>query len=485
MGIRLTNTLSGRKEDFKPLRKGEVGIYLCGPTVYDEPHIGHVRSAYVFDVIRKYFSFRGYKVRFVRNVTDVDDKIIQKAKEISSGDLLTASREVAERFYNAYSFWMNRMGIKPPDIEPWATDHIPEMQTLIEKLIRKKYAYISGGNVYYSVRKFKDYGKLSRRPLDEMKSGVRVEPGEGKKDPLDFALWKRAKPQEPSWKSPWGEGRPGWHIECSVMSMLYLGETFDIHCGGQDLIFPHHENEIAQSEAATGTPFAHYWLHNGMLTIEGEKMSKSLGNYVTVEKILEKFSSDVLKIFFLSVHYRNPIDFSWKKLEDISQAKEKFNSFLAKVNQIRKVGKEIAGVNSKDKTYMSYCKELNILRDKFIQAMDDDFNTALALGALYELLNLGNIIFEEDRLLFNYKAILLSEVKNQILELGEIFSLFNKDLSSYGDLNLFLSAIIKIRESLRKERQFDLADRIRNELTAVGIILEDGKVQTSWRWSKK
>lgn len=478
--IKLSNTLSGKKEEFKPINKDEVKIYLCGPTVYDEPHIGHLRSAYVFEVIRRYFSFRGYRVKFVRNVTDLDDKIIQKARQLSAQNLVESAREIAEKYYHIYSFWMGKVGLKPPEIEPWATDHIQAMQNLIRKLIKKGYAYLADGNVYYRVRKFKGYGKLSRRPLDEMIAGARIEPGEGKEDLLDFALWKKAKPAEPAWDSPWGRGRPGWHIECSAMSMLYLGDNFDIHCGGQDLIFPHHENEIAQSEAVTGKPFANYWLHNGMLTIEGEKMAKSLGNYVRVEDVLERFHPDVLKLFFLSVHYRNPIDFSWQKLKEIKEGKQGLDSFLSKVRSIRGFEESLPQKCSPQR-FESYRKKIDSLVSKFYQAMDDDFNTALALGSLYQLLNLGNKIYQDERLLSYRKIILLSEVRENILNFGEIFSLFAEGPQPESDYNLLVEAVLKIRDKLRQEKQYQLADKIREELNSIGIVLEDGKKATSWR----
>ncbi len=474
--IKVFNTLTGRKEEFRPLQSDTVGIYLCGPTVYDEPHIGHARSAYVFEVIRRYFQFKGYKVRFVRNVTDVDDKIINKAREQkTSEDISLICKQIAEKYYNIYSLWMSKLGISPPDIEPRATEHIPEMLKLISILIDKGYAYVSNGDVYFRVKKFKEYGKLSKRSWDELIAGARVHPGENKEDPLDFALWKKAKPQEPYWDSPWGKGRPGWHIECSVMSTAYLGVPFDIHCGGIDLIFPHHENEIAQSEAATGKQFARYWLHNGMLTIDGHKMAKSLGNFVTIEQVLNRYHPDILKLFFLSTNYRNPIDFSWKKLDELVEGKEKLDSFLARTVRIKR--NETPLESSK---VSNMFERLNKLREEYIQAMDDDFNTAVALGTLYELANLGNRILEDATIWFVHKNILISEIRQTILNFGKIFCLFGQvqEDKEYAQL---IDRVLAIRELLRREKQYEIADKIREELMSLGIIVEDGKDKTTWR----
>jgi len=478
--IKVFNTLTGKKEEFKPLQSDTVGIYLCGPTVYDEPHIGHARSAYVFEVIRRYFQFKGYKVRFVRNVTDVDDKIISKAREQKTPeDISLVCKQIAEKYYNIYSLWMSKLGISPPDIEPWATEHIPEMQKLISILIDKEYAYVSNGDVYFRVKKFEEYGKLSKRSWDELIAGARIEPGENKEDPLDFALWKKAKPQEPSWDSPWGKGRPGWHIECSVMSTSYLGVPFDIHCGGIDLIFPHHENEIAQSEAATEKQFARYWLHNGLLTINGHKMAKSLGNFITIEQVLSRYHPDILKLFFLSTNYRNPIDFSWEKLDELVEAKEKLDSFLA-----RSVGIKRNETQLKSSKVSNMFQKLNKLREQYIQAMDDDFNTAVALGTLYELTNLGNKILDDATIWFVHKNILISEIRQTILNFGKIFCLF-EEVSESKEYAQLLDKVVAIRELLRREKQYTIADKIREELMSLGIIVEDGKDKTTWRKASK
>lgn len=472
MAIKIFNTLTGKKEVFRPIKKGKVGIYVCGPTVYDEPHIGHLRSAYIFEVIRRYFIYCGYKVKFVKNVTDIDDKIIEKARQefcspVTSHqspvmDLKEKVKEVAERYLKSYHQAMEAFGINPPDAEPKATEHIPEMLKIIEGLIKKGFAYEKNGDVYFRVRKFSQYGKLSHQSIEELISGVRVEPTETKEDFLDFALWKKAKENEPSWKTLWGEGRPGWHIECSAMSMKYLGRNFDIHGGGKDLIFPHHENEIAQSEAFTGKRFANYWIHNGLLTINGEKMAKSLGNFISVVEILKKYHPEVLKIFFLSTHYSHPIDFSYEKMEEAKKARERFYIFLDKVK------------DQKSKI-RNYSLKVEKFRQGFIKAMDDDFNTPSALAVLFDLVNFGNKNLDRKKV--------LSEIKKLLLDLGRIFGLFERKEKEGSDtlVENLMNLIIEIRQTLREKKEFFLSDKIREELKRTGIILEDGKEKTTWR----
>ena len=323
MAIRVYNTLTGKKEDFVPLHEGKVGMYVCGVTVYDLCHIGHARSAIIFDILYRYFRYRGYEVTFVRNFTDIDDKIINRANQ-EGVDYKT----IAERYIREFGMDIRGLGLEKATIEPRATDHIPEMIELVSGLIEKGYAYPGGGDVFFSVERFKEYGKLSKRNLEEMQAGARVEIDEKKKNPLDFVLWKGSKPGEPFWESPWGKGRPGWHIECSVMSMKYLGETFDIHGGGRDLVFPHHENEIAQSEGATGKPFARYWIHNGFININKEKMSKSLGNILTIKEVVKEWHPEVLRLFFLSSHYRSPLDYSEESLKEAKSGLDRFYTTL-------------------------------------------------------------------------------------------------------------------------------------------------------------
>jgi len=466
VAIKIFNTLTGKKEIFRPIKKGRVGIYICGPTVYDEPHIGHLRSAYIFEVIRRYFIYRGYKVKFVRNITDLDDKIIEKAREeikLENSDLKEKVKEVAERYIRKYHEAMELFGINPPDVEPKATEHISEMLEIIEGLIKKGFAYEKGGNVYFRVRKFPSYGKLSHQSIEELIAGARVEPSEDKEDPLDFSLWKKAKENEPNWHTPWGEGRPGWHIECSAMSMKYLGKNFDIHGGGKDLIFPHHENEIAQSEAYTNKRFANYWIHNGLLTINGEKMAKSLGNFISVEEILKKYHPEVLKILFLSTHYSHPLDFSYEKMEEAKRARERFYILLDKLKDL----------NQKSKL-KKYSKDVERFRKQFIEAMDDDFNTPRALAVLFDLVNFAHRHSDNEKI--------LREVGDLLLDLGKIFGLFERREKGKEIIDKLIELIIEIRKTLREKKEYALSDKIREDLKNLGIILEDGVNKTTWRY---
>ena len=466
MSIKIYNTLTRKKEEFKPLEEGHVGMYVCGPTVYDVPHIGHARSAYVFDVIRRYFVYKGQNVRFVRNVTDVDDKIINKARdEFKEDDLNSSVKKVSDKYLKVYHEYMDKLGIKQPDFEPKATEYINKMIDFIKVLIQKGAAYQAGGDVYFDVRKADKYGKLSNQSFEMLESGARVAAGENKKDSLDFALWKSAKEGEPSWPSPWGEGRPGWHIECSVMSSDILGNEFDIHGGGIDLIFPHHENEIAQSEGA-GKKFARYWIHNGLLTINKEKMAKSLGNFITIEDILSKYSADVLKILFLQTHYSHPVDFSWEKMDEAKKAYERINILIEKLKNI----KEEVVFSDKD---------IDGYRLKFEEVMDDDFNTAQALGIIFELVSFINKNIEDSK-----KA---GYAKKTLIDLGKVLGLFegpghhSLEFSETVALNDNVNILIKNRKEARNKKDFKEADRIRKELEQKGIILEDTKDGTTWR----
>ena len=389
MGLQVYNTLSGQKEPFVPLTPGKVAMYVCGVTVYDYCHIGHARSAMVFDVIRNYLEYKGYEVVFVKNFTDVDDKIIKRAQQEG-----LSTREIAEKYIQAHNEDMGRLGIRQADIEPKATEHIADMLHVVKTLVEKGVAYPVDGDVYFSVKKFPGYGKLSGRNVDDMRSGARIEIDERKQDPLDFALWKASKPGEPSWESPWGPGRPGWHIECSAMSSKYLGETFDIHGGGKDLIFPHHENEIAQSEAFSGKPFVKYWLHNGFLSINQEKMSKSLGNFFTIREVLEKFSPETIRLLMLSTHYRSPLDYSDKRLEESAAALKRFYNTFHDVHELQSFvqpGTVLTQIGVEKLTRVAeLSKQLEHLTQKFEDAMDDDFNTAAALGILFDMLKATN-----------------------------------------------------------------------------------------------
>ena len=460
--IYITNTMSGEKEEFKPLENRTVKMYVCGPTVYDHAHIGHARSAVVFDVIRRWLEYRGYKVIYVRNYTDVDDKIIRRAKEEG-----ISWKEVAGKYIASYEEDMRALNVKEPTYKPRVTEHIREIIEMIDGLIEKGYAYEAGGDVYFSVKKFPEYGKLSKRNVEELRAGARIEPGENKKDPLDFALWKRSKEGEPGWESPWGIGRPGWHIECSVMSMKYLGETMDIHGGGLDLIFPHHENEIAQSESYTGKTFARYWVHNGFVMVNKEKMSKSLGNFFTIKEILERFSPDVLRLFLLSTHYRSPIDFSFERLEDAERALKRLLNFLDSLKAIDGI-EEVEGEGE--------TISVGEFRKMFESAMDDDFNTAKALGALFELVKRANLlkdralkegrITKEEKLSFREAV---EFVENALKTLG--FKLEKEKESGLEEK--LIELLIEVRGELRKKKEFQLADMIRDRLKELGVALED------------
>ena len=463
-GLVITNSLTGKKEPFQPIHPPQVRMYVCGPTVYDDPHIGHIRGAFVFDMIRKYLRHKKFEVKFIRNVTDIDDKIIEKARsEKSEENLKQACERVTLKYTNAYHGALEKLAIDPPDEEPKATEQIPKMIEMIQHLIGKGMAYAAEGNVYLSVNRFKEYGKLSHQNPEQLIKGHRMEPGPGKKDPLDFALWKNAKEDEPWWESPWGRGRPGWHIECSVMSQAGFGETLDIHGGGVDLVFPHHENEIAQSEAAWEKPFASYWLHNGLLTVEGQKMSKSVGNVVGVKEILEKgYHPDDLKFFFLRSHYRSPVDFSWQRLNDAKQNRISFEIFFTRCEQ------SLAERN------VQLTDDVLKSKERFESAMDDDFNTPRALAVLFEMLQCGYIY------LASGKISGALEIKEELRELKEILGL-SPTPQHFGNLPSAVKTLIAKRDELRKAKDFQAADRIRKQLDEMGYIIEDGEKDSTWR----
>ncbi|RLB06683.1 MAG: cysteine--tRNA ligase [Deltaproteobacteria bacterium] len=486
MGLKVYNTITQRKEEFIPLRKGRVGMYVCGVTVYDLCHIGHARSAVVFDVIYRYLKYKGYEVTYVRNFTDVDDKIINRA--LQEG---TSTDEIAEKYIQEFYTDMGALGLQEPTFEPRATEHIPEMIEMIKRLLEKGHAYLVGGDVYYSVESFPEYGKLSKRSLDEMKAGARVEVDERKRNPLDFALWKAAKPEEPSWESPWGRGRPGWHIECSAMSQKYLGETLDIHGGGKDLIFPHHENEIAQSEGATEKPFVRYWLHNGFVNIDREKMSKSLGNILTVKEILKDYHPEVVRLFLISRHYRSPIDFSRQEMEVVRRNLERFYQTLAEINKILDEGVEkIDARGGLSPEEMAIYRRVEEFSHRFEEAMDDDFNTARALAPFFELSR------DLNRLLQNPSAhtpFLLRRGRDAFLEAGKILGIFQEDPHVFlegekrrraKDIPLTqkeIENLIKERDKARQQKDWARADEIRERLASHGIVLEDTPKGTTWR----
>lgn len=489
--MRLYNTLTRDKQDFQPLEAGKVKMYVCGPTVYDVPHIGHARSAYVFDYFRRYMEYSGLDVFFVRNVTDVDDKIIKKASEElaqigdnhSSSRLKDRANEVACRYLEIYHHELDMLGIKPPVAEPKATESISRMLEFIQVLIDKGYAYASGANVYFSVDKFVGYGKLSGQNKDEMTHAVRIDPDKNKRHPLDFALWKEAKEYEPSWKSPWGEGRPGWHIECSVMSTDILGANFDIHGGGLDLVFPHHENEIAQAEAATGRPFANYWVHNGLLTVNGEKMSKSLGNYITISDFLKKHrDADLLKLVFLNSHYRSQINYSADKIEEAKRSKERIMIFLDKAERASREHARAEEGASATMAAMEKAQEIvNGLQEEFEGAMNDDLNTPVALSVLFEAVRLGNDVLTDTKVSNEEKAHIAGNVRNFVLRFAAILGLSLNPVELAEEESGKINDLVSKREEARRNKDFAMADKIRKELTAMNVAVEDTPKGPVWR----
>jgi len=471
--LKVYNTASRSLEEFKPQNDNKVGMYVCGVTVYDFCHIGHGRSAVAFDLIYRYLKYKGYDVTFVKNFTDVDDKIINRANKEGVN-----CEEISNRYIEEYYKDMDKLNIERPTYEPKATEHINEIIELVKKLIEKGYAYEVDGDVYFSVEKFKDYGKLSHKNIEELKSGARVEINEKKKNPLDFALWKKSKEGEPWWNSPWGKGRPGWHIECSAMSMKYLGESFDIHGGGEDLIFPHHENEIAQSEAATGKPFAKYWIHNGFVRINKEKMSKSLGNFFTLREVLKQYNGETLRYFLLLTHYRSPIDFSFEGLDAAKEALNRFYNFIQRLEDTEffKDGEKSGDLEN----------VLNSLINRFEEAMDDDFNAPKAIGEVFAAIRLFNqyldkIEKEGKKPFSGYKEKFLDDINKISYVLG-VFGTSSANWFIPEDIDVeWVKKRIEERAIARKNRDFETADRIREELAERGIILEDARNYTRWK----
>jgi cysteinyl-tRNA synthetase len=466
--MRLYNTMTGKKEEFVPIEKGKVRMYSCGPTVYNYFHIGNARPFIIFDALRRYLEYRNFEVIFVQNFTDIDDKMIKRANE----EGIKVS-ELAERYIGEYYRDARALGIRDATYAPKATENIGQMIELIEKLFEKGYAYISDGDVYFSTRKFEGYGKLSHRNIDDLEAGgARVAVGEKKKDPLDFALWKSQKPGEPAWKSPWGMGRPGWHIECSVMAKRYLGETIDIHSGGQDLIFPHHENEIAQSEAANGRVFARYWLHNGFLNVNNEKMSKSLGNFFTVRDIARHFDYEVIRFFMLSAHYRSPINFSDEMLEQSKNGLERMYKCLENLQYLKKTSvKDGTDIDNEEKLI----EKLNELKEKFIMSMDDDMNTADAIAAMFEMVREINA-FTGSKASVSKKTI--DYCIDMLNEHGNVLGLLqNKNKNT---IDSEVEELIKNRKQARNNKDWKTADEIRDKLKEMGIVLEDTPQGTKW-----
>lgn len=469
--IKIYNTLTRKLEEFKPVKEGEVSMYVCGPTVYNYIHIGNARPAIFFDTVRRYFEFRGYKVTYVSNFTDVDDKIIKRANEEG-----ISCEEVAAKYIKAYFEDTAKVNLKEEGmIRPKATEHIGGMIKLIKSLIEKGHAYESQGDVYFDVESYKDeYLGLSHQNLEDLRSGARIEISEIKKSPLDFALWKKAKEGEPSWNSPWGQGRPGWHIECSAMSHKYLGDTFDIHGGGQDLIFPHHENEIAQSKCGCGGDYARYWMHNGYINVNGEKMSKSLGNFFLLRDVLEYYDGRVVRLFVLSSHYRKPIDFSDAELTQAKTSLERIENALMR-------GKEaVIDVKADGSSCMELKEQLAVAKEKFIAAMDEDFNTSMGLGAIFELVKELNKAV--DTPINAEGAEVVKETVEYIINvMEEALGVKLKLETVVGNMTSeLIEFILELRREARNEKNWAMSDKIRDRLAEMGIKIKDGKDKTTW-----
>jgi cysteinyl-tRNA synthetase len=463
MAIQLYNTLTRKKETFVPLEEGKVKMYVCGPTVYNYIHIGNARPAIVFDTVRRYLEYRGYDVKYVSNFTDVDDKLIRAANQL--GEDVPA---IADRFINAYFEDVSALGCQKADVHPRVMENMDIIIDFISQLIEKGYAYESAGDVYFRTRKFDHYGKLSHQSIDDLQIGARIEVGDRKQDDLDFALWKTAKEGEIFWESPWGLGRPGWHIECSAMAKKYLGETIDIHAGGQDLTFPHHENEIAQSEALSGKLFSRYWMHNGYINIDNEKMSKSLGNFVLVHDIIKKHNPQVLRFFMLSVHYRNPINYSEELLESTKAAFERLTTSYQNLLHRKEASTDLTNNNQE------WLEKIASSQEQFIEAMDDDFNTAKAISVLFDLSKLANYYLLE-------KNTAVAVIDAFTKQFEALFHVLGLKLEKEEMLDGEIDALIEKRIQARKDRNFQLSDQIRDQLKEMNIILEDTPQGTRWK----
>jgi cysteinyl-tRNA synthetase len=478
MKIRIFNTLTKKKEFFEPVEPQKVRMYVCGPTVYDSCHIGHARSVVVFDVIVRYLRKQGYHVKYVRNFTDIDDKIIKRANELGID-----SKELAEKYIDEFYEDMDALNVQRATLEPRATEHISDIIQVVQNLIQKKTAYPLDGDVYFSIESFKEYGKLSGRKLEDMEAGARVAIDERKRNPFDFALWKAAKPGEPSWESPWGKGRPGWHIECTAMSSSLLGETIDIHGGGKDLVFPHHENEIAQSEAAFGKNFVRYWIHNGFVNINQEKMSKSLGNFLLIKDIIKTYHPESVRLFLLSNHYRSPIDFNEKAMEEASGALDKIYTFLERAED--QLGMTVPVDTATGQLWLEFC-----------DAMNDDFNTAQGLGTLFSAVrNLNRILDESGERLSDKDAEQIKSGYSDVLEVGDILGILKILPKAYFEQKRqkgikkesidpqLIEKMVHERTEARKSKDWTKADKIRDELLDMKIVLEDRADGTVWKYN--
>ena len=463
--MRFYNDLTMQKEDFVPIEEGKVRMYSCGPTVYNYIHVGNARPIIMFDVLRRYLEYRGYEVTFVQNFTDVDDKIIKKANEEG-----VAASDVAEKYIAEYWHDAHALGVHDATVHPKATENIPQIIDIVQTLMDKGYAYEANGDVYYRTLKFRDYGKLSHQNLDDLMNGARVEINDGKENPMDFALWKAAKPGEPAWQSPWGMGRPGWHIECSAMSNRYLGKTIDIHTGGKDLVFPHHENEIAQSEAANGVPFVHYWLHNGFINVDNQKMSKSLGNFFTVREAAGVYGYDCIRMFMLMSHYRSPLNYSVDILVQTQAALDRLKTAKENLDFFAKSGRD-GDLSPEDAAFV---QGLDKYRQRFVEVMDDDFNTADAVSVIFELAREINTAVSPAA---DPSKALAAACRDVFLELCGVLGI---PFGAQEDLDAEIEEKIAARQAARKAKNWAEADRIRDELKAAGIILEDTPQGVKW-----
>ncbi|RLG61000.1 cysteine--tRNA ligase [Candidatus Geothermarchaeota archaeon] len=469
MTLKIYNTLTKRKEEFKPLRGNTVYIYWCGQTVYDSPHLGHARTYIVADMVRRWLKYRGYNVFYIENITDIDDKIIKRAKELG-----ISYKEVAERYTKELEEVMEALGIHV-EYRPRATEHILEMIELIKCLMKRGYAYELDDGVYFDTSKYKEYGKLSGMKLDRIaEMGHRIEPNPNKRNPADFSLWKKQKPGEPAWDSPWGKGRPGWHIECSAMSMKYLGVPFDIHGGGADLIFPHHENEIAQSEAATGRQFVRFWIHNGLLQIKGEKMAKSLKNFIPIRDALKKWDPEAIRLYLISTHYRKPLEF---RETDLDKTSKNLAKFYALIDRLRATEKREGNLTPEE---IELKRKISNLVKKFEKFMDDDFNSPGAISVLFEITGEVNKFLDEEG---RINGKLAEEIEKTVRSLGWVFGILQrKGVEVKRELiSQLIDLILDIRNELRSKKEYKLADRIRERLGKIGIIVEDLKDKSIWR----
>jgi len=465
MGIKVYNTMTRQKEEFVTVEPGVVRMYVCGPTVYNYFHIGNARTFIVFDTIRRYLEYRGYKVKFIQNFTDIDDKMIKRANEEG-----VTVKDVAEKYIAEYYKDADALNLKRATVNPRATEYIDEIINFVKDLVDKGYAYVVDGDVYFDTTKFKEYGKLSHQSIEDLEAGARIEVDERKRNPMDFALWKAKKEGEPAWQSPWGEGRPGWHIECSTMACSLLGETIDIHGGGADLVFPHHENEIAQSEARNGKPFARYWMHAAYLNVNNQKMSKSLNNFFTAREILEKYDAEVIRMFMLSGHYRNPINFSIELLEQAKAGLERIYNSISNLEHVIEVSK----YNNLKEEEKEFSNRLAEYKNRFIEVMDDDFNTADAISVIFDMVrDINSNISVESSKEIAQKAL------DMIRELGSPLAILQK--STKETLDEEIERLIQERQKARKEKNYALADKIRDELKQKGIILEDTPQGVRWK----